>query len=299
MIIVYSALLVSDVGQPTVAAKETTEEKSVEPEDDLERLDLIKEAQRTFEQHRRNYGDSFSVDSDSDHDDAKKDSHSPTSSDSDAPTSTDSDSPYGSDSESSSSYDEYHAVRQIHKKKAHSHRKGPLTSYVQERIGNWPKYRYKKYKRHHMKKLGIPINYGNTHTKEIKRWLKAEKRERKKEESQAPHVALMMEDVAKQTTFLSLDPQNPIVPVEYDRVSMSSRSSIHLDTEHRKSKSAMRKIKDTLKHPFKRHRKSSANPNTDDEQSAVVGDATSHTSTGAELHNSDYSLDKVAYHPSR
>jgi hypothetical protein len=262
-------------------------------------LDLIKEAQRTYEQRRRTYGDIFDLDSDSDEneeentDKTKKDL---TNTDSDAPTSTDTDSPYGSDSESSSSYDEYHAKREIPKKKVHKHDKGPVKSYFEEVIGNWPKYRYKKYKRRHMKKHGIQINYGNIHTKQIKRSLKVEKHERKKYEHSLSNVCNMMENVAKETTRLLLDPEHPN---DCDKLSLSSTKSAESEHASTKStenertstkpKSTFHKIKQKVKKSFKKKHKRTFNPymNGDDEQTATNSDARD------EFQKSNHSLNKV------
>ncbi len=289
-IIIYSALLVVDGGDP-ISTPQTDSQQ--QPDDDIETLQAIKEAQRTFEHHRRTYGNIFVHNSESESDEvnvdkSKKDSKN---SDSDAPISTDTDSPYGSDSELSSSYDEYHAKRQIPKKKVHRHHKGPLKLYFEETIGNWPKYRYKKYKRHHMKKHGIQINYGKIHTKEIKRSLKDEKHERKKEESQPTTVINMMEDVAKQTSFLSLDPKHPIVPVEHDKLSQLSSKSMESEENNNKSESSFHKIKDKIKNSFRRKHKQS--DGDDNEQMATNSDVASRIHDGEEIQKSNQSLDKV------
>ncbi|CAF1020786.1 unnamed protein product [Adineta steineri] len=267
-------------------------------EDDIEQLQEIKEAQRVFEQRRRTYGDIFNHDFDSDSDEnnddlKQKSSKSSSDSDSDAPTSTDTDSPYGSDSESSSSYDEYHAIRQIPKKKIHRHHKGPLKSYFEERIGNWPKYRYKKYKRRHMKKHGIEINYGNIHTKEIKRSLKDEKHQRKNYESQLINVSNMMEPVVKKMSFVSLDPEHPITPADLEKVSVLSTKSVESEDNHQtKSPSTYKKMKQKFKKTFKRKHKVSASQKTDDEeQLATNSDAASCASAGDDILADEKSAD--------
>ncbi|CAF0762456.1 unnamed protein product [Adineta ricciae] len=285
-IVLCSALLVADGGE-SISTTTATKDEQREPEHDIQALEAIRDAQRAYEQRRRTYGDIFENVSDSDSDeikdhDEKKDSKS-SHSDSDAPTSTDSDSPYGSDSESSSSYDEYYAKRQIPKKKVHRHYKGPLKSYIEERIGNWPKYRYKKYKRHNMKKQGIQINYGNIHTKEIKHSLKEEKHERKKEDSRPVTVTNMMEDVVKQTPFLSLDPTHPIVPTDLNKNLALSRNSSENDADHTKPTSTFEKMKQKIKKSFKRKHKVSAQHATDDEeQMAANSEAASYTSAVAD-----------------
>jgi hypothetical protein len=257
---------------------------------------LIQDAQRTFEQHRRKYADIFVQDSDSDNEEEKHNSLPATNSDRDEPTSTDSDSSSSSDSETSSSHDETHPERKISKKKVHKHQKGPLKSYFEERIGNWPKYRYKKYKKNHMKKHGIQISYGNIHTKEIKHSLKIEKHERKKQDPYPVNVTMMMDNLAKQTSFLSLDPEHPIVPIELDEISLSSFRSAENEPVETKSTSTLHKMKEKVKKSFKRKKKISSNTNIndgDDEQMATHSDATSHTSVGDESQKSNQSLDKL------
>ncbi len=262
-------------------------------------MELIREARRTFEQRRRTYGDIFVQDSDSDSDEkkeatndpTKKDSSSSSNNDSDAPTSTDTDSPFGSDSESSSSYDEYHAKRKMPKKKIHKHHKGPVKLYIQEVIGNWPKYRYKKYKINHMKKHGVQINYGNVHTKQIKHSLKLEKCKRKNEEESIKHVSNMMEDLAKQTPRFLLDPEHPIDP---DKISLSSTKSMENEDKKIKSESTFHKMKHKIKKSFKRKTKVAANQDMDSdfEQIATNSDAASHTNSDT-IQKSTQSLDKL------
>lgn len=234
-------------------------------------MQAIKDAQRDFEHRRRTFGDIFAPDYDSDDGDAdqppetgKKAAASSSSSstddgDSDAPTSTDSDSPYGSDSESSSSYDEYYAQREIPKKKVHRHHKGPLKLYIQEVIGNWPKYRYKKYKRTYMKKMGVQITYGNVHTRSIKRSLKKVKRDRERKESQTSttHVANLLEDVARQTKFLSLDSQRPLIPAGLEAPASSAvkPAGSEVQPEAPKTKSTLTKMKHKIKKSLRRKHK--------------------------------------------
>jgi hypothetical protein len=136
-------------------------------------------------------------------------------------------------------------------------------------IGNWPKYRYKKYKKNHMKRHGIQISYGNVHTKEIKRSLKREKHEREKEDSSMVTITHLMEDLAKQTSFLSLDPEHPIVANELDKTSLSSLKSAENEPVEIKSKSKFQKMKHKVRKSF--HRKT----NPDDEQMATNSDAAS------------------------
>lgn len=270
------ALLVADED------KSISDANTDQIERDIDQLQLIVEAERHFEHRRRNYADHFDSGSDDDdeemHADQKIIYSASSNSDSDAPTSTDSDSPYGSDSESSSSYDEYYAQRQLPKKKIHGHHKGPIKSYFQERIGNWPKYRYKKYKRHHMKKHGIRITYGNIHTKEIKHSLKVLRRERKKDGSQLHNVTNMMEHLVKQSNYLSLDAEHPMVPGE------NTSNDVEPSAMH--SKSRLKKMKDKLKKPFKHKEKASTASNTDNEQVARSTD-------GDETRKSSNSLEKI------
>ncbi|CAF2954437.1 unnamed protein product [Rotaria sp. Silwood2] len=265
----------------------------------LDTLELIKESERTFEQRRRLYGDIFVRDSDSDdetksNDETKEYSRSSSSSDSDAPTSTDSEAPYGSDSESSSSYDEYHAERKIPKKRIHGHNKGPLKLFFQERIVYWPRDRYKKYKRYHMKKQGIEINYGQIHTEEIKHSLKHEKRERQKEKLPSVSFMNMMEDLARQIAFVSLDPELPIAPAEFDKTSLSSMKPADNEQIDNKSTSTFKRMKRINRKSIKGKPKTSTNSNSDNnEQVTTNSDAASRTSVGDELSKSNQSLNKA------
>lgn len=182
--------------------------KEDENVDDFDPYELIKETQRAYEQRRRRYEDRSRVLSDSEYDDRLlKEKADTASSSSDPPTSTDSDAPYGSDSESSSSYDEYYAERKMPKKKVRVDNQGPIQSYFRDTFSDWPKYRYRLYKRNSMKRQGIPISYGNEHTKEIESSLKKEKHDRKKDEGQLLNLISMMEPLVRQTELLALDPQ--------------------------------------------------------------------------------------------
>ena len=211
-----------------------------------------------------------------------------THTDSDASSDTDSDSPYGSDSETSSSYDEYHAVRKIPKKKNRRHYKGPVKLYIQERIGNWPKYRYKKYKKNSMKRHGVQITYGNVHTKEIKRSLKREKHARDKDDAAPTTITHLMEDLAKGSSFLSLDPEHPIVATELDMTSLSSYKSAENEPMEIKAKSGFQKLKDKIQKPFHKKKRRADCNHGDDEQMATNSDAASLGS-----HKSNQSLDQV------
>lgn len=294
--ILFSDLLVAEEGKES-----TTDDQEKPKEEEILRIQLIKDAQRTFEQRCRVYADIFAQESDSDHendddDDDDDDNHhkenkkSRSSSDNDSslPSTTDSESPYGSDSESSSSYDEYYAVRKIPKKKIHRHGKGPVKLYIKEMIGNWPKYRYKKYQRNYMKKHGIQISYGNVHTKDIKRSLKREKHERHKVDCSPQTIIHMMGDLAKQSVFLSLDPEHPLVPTELER---SSITSIKFDEDEpsgeTKPKSTFEKVKRKMSKPFKRTDKRSSKlgvPDGNNGHSLSNSDAGSIASVDEESH---------------
>ncbi len=121
-----------------------------------------------------------------------------------------------------------------------------------------------------MKKHGVQITYGNIHSKEIKHSLKIEKRTRKQEESYPIHVANMLEDYAKKTPNLLLDPEYPIPSIEFDKASSSSNDNEQHET---KSKSTLHKIKNKIKMSFKKKHKKS----DDDEQISTNSDASSHT----------------------
>lgn len=232
----------------------------------IQNVQIIQAAQRAFEQRRRYYGDIFEnpiddEDPDRDHGDqdgSMKDARSSGDNDSNLSTSTNSDSPYGSDSESSSSYDEYYAQRELPKKKLHPHHKGPIKLYFQELLGDWPMHRYKKFRRSYMKKHGIEINYGNVHTSDIKHSLKEEKAERKKEQQRAPTVTNMMAELARNSSFLFLDVQNPVK-------SNDSPQRLRRHSFSEQSKETMKKMKDSFKHSFKRRHKVKSNSNTDHE----------------------------------
>lgn len=149
-----------------------------------------------------------------------------------------------------------------------------------------------------MKKQGIQISYGNIHSKDIKHFLKEEKRQRKKDDAYPPTVTSMLGDVVKQTSFLSLDPEHPIKPIDLDKTSLSSFKSVDNEQFETKSKSRYQQIKNKVKKTFKRKNKISDNTNVNDddehdEQTAINSDAASRTSTGDDLKKSNQSLDKV------
>jgi len=247
-----------------------------ENDDENEKIKLARQA---FEQRRRDFGDIFETkieenlddnenenENENDDENEENDNESLASRESDAPTSTDSDSPYGSDSSSSSSYDEYYANRQLPKKKLHPSHDGPIKLYFQETIGDWPMYRYKKYRERSMKRQGIDINYGNVHTKEIKHSLKQEKLERRKDQEKATTLTEMMGQLTKNASFLFLDVQKPVVKSN-ESSPPSRRSSFSEQT-----KSTMTKMKDSFRRSFKRNRKPNDNSNTEtdvDEQNNV------------------------------
>ena len=109
--------------------------------------------------------------------------------------------------ESLPSYDE-------HDSNIRAHDSGPVKAFIKERFVHWPKAHYKKQKRRRMIKNQLPINYGSIHTKEIKDSLKQEKNHRKEDNSAAIHIRNMMEELPKYTSFLSLDPQKPILTAD-------------------------------------------------------------------------------------
>lgn len=116
-----------------------------------------------------------------------------------------------------------------------------------------------------MKKQGIQITYGNIHTKDIKHFLKKEKHQRKKDDAYPTNVANMMSDVAKQTSFLSLDPDRPIVPIDLEKASLSSFKSIDNEQfEQKTSQSTFQKIKNKVKKTFTRKHKVSENSQLND-----------------------------------
>ncbi|CAF3399833.1 unnamed protein product [Rotaria socialis] len=252
---------------------------------DNDTLESIDECKRIYEQRRRHFGDIFTQDTDSDYENENNDrtnvrSKTLVNSDNDAPTSTDTDSPYGSDSESSSSYDEYHAERKIQKKKVHRSHKGPLKLYLQEKIGFWPKDRYEKRKMHHLKKQGIEINYGEVHTKEIKESLKEETRERQKEKPPSINFINAIGTLARNMSFVSLDPEFSIAPAEFDAASLASSLMNAADNEQTDSKlsSPFKMMKTKIRNSLRRKRKTSTRLDVDDEQMANNSDTASRIS---------------------
>ena len=256
--IVFSDLLVTEEGESV-----TTDDQEKPDEEEAVKLQLIKDAQRTFEHRCRVYADIFAENSESNDEDEdgsmnNKKKESMSSNESDVPTTTDSDSPYGSDSESSSSYDEYYATRQIPKKKVHKHAKGPVKACVQEVIAHGPKYRYKEYRRKYMKEHGIQVSYGNIHTKEIKRSLKKEKHDRHKADAIPQTIIHMMAGLVKQSTFLSLDPQHPLVATDFDTKSVASIKFDEDKPMESKSTSKLQKMKNKISKSIKRGHKTSS-----------------------------------------
>jgi len=156
---------------------------------------------------------------------------------------TDSDSSYSSDGEANLPMHKYRFTRK-------NHGSGPVKLYLKERFGNWPKHRYKKYKRSHMKKHGIQINYGNIHTKDIKCSLHHEKHQRKRDEHFPIFLMHMMEDLPEHTSFLSLDPQLPVRPIQTDKSPIKTN-----ENERKNRKSRLRKMKNKVKKSLKRTKK--------------------------------------------
>ena len=129
---------------------------------------------------------------------------------------SDSDSLYA---ESLPSYDNYDlSIR--------THAPGPVKAYIKERLVQWPKHKYKKCRKRQMVKNQVPINYGSIHTKEIKDSLKHEKYQKKDDDSTI-HIRNMMEELPKYTSFLSLDPQKPLLTVDTPIRRSKSASKLH------------------------------------------------------------------------
>jgi len=150
-----------------------------------------------------------------------------------------------SDEESNPYNDKYQSNRK-------NHGSGPVKLYLKERFSNWPKYPYKKYRKNQMKKRGIPINYGSIHTKEIKYSLKHEKNQRKKDENSSDYLRTMTEDLPNRTSFLSLNPENPILPIQNDRQPRSSIKTNENEQKNKRSRSRLRAVKDKFKKTLKR-----------------------------------------------
>lgn len=259
-IFLFCDLLVTEEGECL-----TTGERRKSKEEEALELQLMEDAQRSFEQRCAAYTAVFHQHSESDHDDedgsmydGKKRSSSSSDSEGSVPTSTDSDSPYGSDSESSSSYDEYYAARELPKKKVHRHAKGPVKLCIKEILDNGPKYRYRKYRRKYMKKHGIQVSYGNIHTKEIKQSLKKEKHERHKADAIPQTIIHMMEGLAKQSAFLTLDPQHPLLATSVETKSTSLTKLNEDELTESKPTSSLQKMKQKISKSIKRTRKTSS-----------------------------------------
>jgi hypothetical protein len=221
----YSALLVAVEESITMSSKTDQQQKE---EEDIENLQLIKDTRKTFEQRRRSYGNIILTD---------PDEMDPTNSDSDI------DSPYISDEESMSYCDE----SQTDKK---NHGSGPVKLYLKERFSDLPKSGYEKYRKHHLGKHGIQMNYGSVHTKEIRCSLKNETIQRQKDEISCSHIKNMMENLPRSTSFLSLDPLNPVQPIPEYRTPVSP---IGTNTQkHIKSLRRLHRIKVKFKQTLQR-----------------------------------------------
>ncbi|CAF3513215.1 unnamed protein product [Adineta steineri] len=137
------------------------------------------------------------------------------------------------------------------------HGLGPVKLYLKERLSTRPKYRYKKLRQTHMKKHGIPINYGNIQTKEIKHSLKHEKLQRKYTEEPSSYLTNMMEDVPKSISFLSLDPQHPVSPIT-------------TNAHRRRSKPRLYRVRNKFHNSLKRTKKQPNYIITKKEQTEIV-----------------------------
>lgn len=92
-----------------------------------------------------------------------------------------------------------------------------------------------------MKKHGIQMNYGSIHTKEIRCALKYEKDQRQNDEV-----------LPKRTSFLSLDPENSILPIQISRRLVPSIKPNENEEKNRSSRSRLRTMKDKFKQKLKR-----------------------------------------------
>ena len=196
------------------------ERQQKQEEEDIERLYIIKDAEHQSEQQRRRVGSIFLRRSNTTHS-----------------SNSDTDSSDSFDQESISSPDEDLSSIKLHGS-------GPVKLYLKERVGNWPKTHYRKHRKRHLTRNQIPINYGSIHTKQIRNSLKQEINQRKQEEYSSVHLRNMMEDLPRYTTFLSLDPQNPILSNGKNR---SSKATDERERSHSRSSSRLREIKNKLR----------------------------------------------------
>lgn len=222
----YSSLVADEELTTTISSKTLQQQK----EEDIEKIQLIKDLQDTFEQKRRSHGSILISDLD-DNDSNENDS--------------DIDLPYISDEESNPYYNEY----QSNKK---THGSGPVKLYLKETLSNWPKDRYNKYRKYHLEKHGIPMSYGSIHTKEIKDSLKYEKSQRKKDEYLCNQFNDSTEDITENTVYLSITPEYSRESRHRDRI---SEKTIENDEKSKRSPSKLRAMKDKVKKTLKRNTK--------------------------------------------
>jgi hypothetical protein len=218
----------------------------------IDEIQMIKEAQVTFDQCRREYGDMFSFESDNDDDDTETcvqlDMKSLTSTNSNASKYIDVNRLCGSGPATNIFHEDLLAERDLPRENIDMYHKSSLRLCFEQTIGNWPKYFYK---RHRMARHGLPMTYGDVHTKEIRHWLKEDEHECQ----QAVHIRHMLENMAEQTRFLSLDVTHPIVPIDL-RCAISVPSETNeFYGQHSNKKSMRRKLTTKWKKSFKRTQK--------------------------------------------
>lgn len=190
----YSTLLVADEESSIVTTTTSFPKSPDQDEKDIENLFIITDLDHKFEQKRRAYGNipvhhSDQIDS--------------------------------SDSDTKSS-DNFDLDVVLPSNEDHSsirfHGSGPLKLYLKEHFSHWPQQHYRKHQKRHMAKHEIPINYGSIHTKQIQSSLKQEEIQRKRIQLSCVNLRNMFEEVSKSTAFLSLDHQNPLVPIPSERL---------------------------------------------------------------------------------
>ncbi len=209
----YSTLLVADEGSTSL----NDDHQQQNEEEEEEELQLFNEVQHSFEQHRRSHGSIIITDSD------------------DIDSDTNTNSPSISDNE-------YETDRK-------THRSEQLKLYLKDNFAHSPKYHYKKYKQHQMKKHDIQINYGNIHTKDIKYSLKHEERQRKREEIPSNHLINTTPPSPSNSLYPNLHVETNKTPIsmirttENEQIYLRSAAKLH---------SMKNKVKDSLKRTIKK-----------------------------------------------
>ena len=210
-------LLVADKELSTITTTTARSRKSMrnnqeQEERDIENLFIITNIEHKFERRRRIYGSIF----------AER---------------TDQIESSESDTISSSSIDQESVpIPNEDRSSIKFHGPGPLKLYLKERFTILPQHHYRKHQQRQMTRRQIPINYGSIHTEQIQTSLKEEKLHREQDDLSSCYLRTMFEGFPKFTSFLSLDPENPILPTIEPTVHRRSSSRLR-DMKNRFSKS--------------------------------------------------------------